>query len=135
MVFKPVLCTGLLLVTAACVTVQKVQPAQFIPQHNPPVVWVTANDNSYTPVSQPRIEGDSLKGIWSGLQDSVAISLNEIQYVQVKLPSPKRTALLATVLTVTVGGAIYSIATAGNSGAVRLSPECGYNKGVPINYC
>ena len=130
-----ILSTGLLLVTAGCVTVQKVQPAQFIPQHHPQVVWVTATDNSYTPVSQPRIEGDSLKGIWSGLQDSVAISLNEIQYVQVKLASPRRTALLATVLTATVGGAIYSIATAGNSGVVRLSPECGYNKGTVINMC
>ena len=135
MVLKYVSLAGLLLLAAGCVTVQKVQPAQFIPAHNPSVVWVTTNDNAFTPVGTPRIEGDSLKGIWSGLQDSVAISLNEIQYVQVKLASPKRTALLATVLTATVGGAIYSIATAGNSGAVRLSPECGYYKGTVINMC
>ena len=135
MASKSVVSIGLLLVTAGCVTVQKVQPEQFIPQHNPPVVWVTGNDNSYTPVSQPRIEGDSLKGIWSGLQDSVAMSLNEIQYVQVKLASPKRTALLAAVLTATVGGAIYSIATAGNSGRSALGTECGTLKGTPIPTC
>jgi hypothetical protein len=126
---------GLLLVTAGCVTVQKVPAAQFIPTHNPSVVWVTTNDNSFTPVATPRIEGDSLKGLWSGLQDSVSFSLNQIQYVQAKLPSPKRTAILATVLTVTVGGAIYSIATAGTSGRSQVGLECGATKGTPNNYC
>jgi hypothetical protein len=135
MAFKLVLSTGLLLVTVGCVTVQKVQPAQFIPAHNPSVVWVTTNDNAFTPVGTPRIEGDSLKGVWSGLQDSVAFSLSQIQYVQAKLPAPKRTVMLATVLTVVVGGSIYSIATAGNSGAVRLTPECGTTKGTVNNYC
>ena len=130
MVFKPVLYTGLLLVAAGCVTVQKVPAAQFIPAHNPSVVWVTTNDNAFTPVAMPRIDGDSLKGLWSGLQDSVSFSLNQIQYVQAKLPSPKRTAILATVVTAVVGGSIYSIATAGTSGRAELGCECGIYKGT-----
>jgi hypothetical protein len=121
---------GLLLVAAGCVTVQKVPAAQFIPAHNPSVVWVTTNDNAFTPVAAPRIEGDSLKGLWSGLQDSVSFSLNQIQYVQAKLPSPKRTAILATVVTVVVGGSIYSIATAGTSGRSDVGCECGMTKGT-----
>ena len=135
MAFNPVRLTGLLLLTAGCVTVQKVPPAQFIPTHKPLLVWVTTTDNALTPVSGPEVVGDTLKGTWAGLQEPVAISLDQIQYVQVKRPSPKRTVILATVLTATVGGAIYSIATAGNSGAVRLSPECGYYKGTVINMC
>jgi hypothetical protein len=135
MAYRYVPFAGLLLVTAGCVTVQKVPAAQFIPAHKPSVVWVTTNDNAFTPVATPRIEGDSLKGVWSGLQDSVAFSLDQIQYVQAKLPSPKRTAILATVLTVTVGGAIYSIATAGTSGRSQVGLECGTTKGTANNYC
>ena len=121
---------GLLLVTAGCVTVQKVPAAEFIPAHNPSVVWVTTHDNAFTPVAMPRIEGDSLKGTWNGLQDSVSFSLDQIQYVQAKLPSPKRTVMLATVLTVVVGGSIYSIATAGTSGRAEVGCECGITKGI-----
>ena len=126
---------GLLLVAAGCVTVQKVKPAQFIPAHKPQMVWVTTTDNALTPVFGPEMVGDTLKGTWAGLQEPVAISLGQIQYVQAKMPSPKRTAILATVLTVTVGGAIYSIATAGNSGRAGLGTECGQTKGTPNDYC
>ena len=135
MVLKRVPLAVLLLLAAGCVTVQKVQPTQFIPAHNPSVVWVTTNDNAFTPVAAPRIEGDSLKGVWSGLQDSVSFNLNQIQYVQAKLPAPKRTIMLATVLTVVVGGSIYSIATAGTSGRSQVGLECGATKGTPNNYC
>jgi hypothetical protein len=125
---------GLLLVAAGCVTVQKVKPAEFIPQHNPPMVWVTATDNSYTPVAQPRIDGDSLKGTWAGLQEPVAISLNEIQSVQAKLPSPKRTVMLVGIVAASVTGVVYTIATAGNSGDPNFL-GCGRIKGTPIPDC
>jgi hypothetical protein len=136
MVFKPILFTGLLLVTAGCTAVQKVPAAEFIPSHNPSVVWVTTNDNAFTPVAAPRIEGDSLKGTWSGLQDSVAFSLDQIQYVQAKLPSPKRTVILAAVVGVTVTSAVYSIATAGTSGRAGVGYECPPFKGqIPNPTC
>ena len=135
MTVNRVLFAGLLLVTAGCVTVQKVPPAQFIPTHKPLLVWVTTTDNALTPVSGPEIVGDTLRGTWAGLQEPVAISLGQIQYVQAKLPSPKRTAMLVTVLGVVVGGSIYSIATAGNSGRATVYTECGATKGTPNNYC
>ena len=123
---------GLLLAAAGCHVVRPVQPATFIPQHNPEVVWVTYTDNSFVPVQGPRIDGDSLMGTWQGLAEPIAISLKEIQTVQARMPAPKRTVLLATVLTATVGGAIYSIATAGNSGALT---NCGATKGTMNNWC
>jgi len=134
MSINPILYAGLLLVTAGCMTVQKVQPAQFIPQHHPSVVWVTANDNSYTPVSEPRIEGDSLKGLWSGLQDSIAISLNQIQSVQARMPSPKRTVLLVTSLGVISTAVVYTLLTAGSSGSIDNGCPLDHN-GQPQNFC
>ncbi len=50
-----------------------VQPTVFIPEQNPPVVWVTYTDNSFVPVSEPKIVGDSLMGTWQGLAEPVAI--------------------------------------------------------------
>ena len=134
MAIKPILYTGLLLVTAGCMTVQRVQPALFIPQHHPSVVWVTANDNSYTPVSQPRIEGDTLKGIWTGLDDSVAISLNQIQSVQARMPSPKRTVMLVTSLGVISTAVVYTLLTAGTSGSIDNGCPLDHN-GQPQNFC
>ena len=127
-----VLLAGLLLAVAACHVVRPVQPVEFISQHNPEVVWVTYTDNSFVPVQGPKIVGDSLMGTWQGLAEPVAISLKEIQTVQARIPAPKRTVLLATVLTATFGGAIYSIATAGNSGVAH---QLWGTKGTMNNWC
>jgi hypothetical protein len=123
---------GLVVTLTGCHVVKPVQPAVYIPEHNPPVVWVTYTDNSFVPVAGPKIVGDSLMGTWQGLAEPIAISLTEIQTVQAKMPSPKKTILLATVLTATVGGAIYSIATAGTGGTTA---NCGATKGTMNNYC
>jgi hypothetical protein len=127
---------GLLLAVAACMTVRPVQPAQFIPLHNPAVVWVTYTDNSFVPVAGPKIVGDSLKGTWAGLGEPVAMSLSEIKTVQAKIKSPKRTILLFTVVGAAVAGAVYTLETAGTGGLVFNGiNECGFYKGVPIPTC
>jgi len=123
---------SLLLAVTGCMVVHKVQPADYIPQNNPTVVWVTTLDNSYTPVSAPRIEGDSLKGTWVGLQEPVAISLKDIQTVQAKVSSPKRTAILFTVVGLSLSGAVYTLATAGSSGHFY---GCRPVKGTPPPDC
>lgn len=124
---------GLLLATAGCMTVQPVQPSVYIPQHNPPVVWVTYTDNSFVPVSGPKIVGDSLVGTWQGLQEPVAISLKEIQTVQAKISSPKRTVLLVSSLAVVSGAVVYTLMTAGTGGDPA---PCGFDKnGQPSQYC
>lgn len=124
---------GLLVAVAGCKAVVSVQPAEFIPQHSPDVVWVTYTDNSYVPVAQPRIVGDSLKGTWVGLQEPVSISLKEIQTVQAKVPSPKRTIILFTSLGVVSTAVVYTLFTAGTSGKPS---GCGFdNNGQPSQYC
>ena len=112
MALNRVLWAGLLLAVAGCTTVQPVNPAKYIPQHSPPVVWVTHIDDSFVPVGEPRIVGDSLKGTWYGLNELVAFSLKEIQTVQAKTRSPMRTIMLISVL----GAITIGVVSAGRSG-------------------
>jgi hypothetical protein len=116
-------------------TVRPVQPAQFIPLHNPEVVWVTYTDNSFVPVAGPKIVGDSLKGTWAGLGEPVAMSLSDIKTVQAKIKSPKRTAMLFTALGVALVGVAYTIETVGTGGKNIIGPECGITKGTPNGSC
>ena len=134
MVLNRVPLAGLLLALAGCMTVQKIQPAAYIPLHSPAVVWVTTNDNAYTPVASPQIVGDTLKGTWVGLQEPVAISIKEIHYVQAKMPSPKRTVLLVTVVGAALTSVAYTIATAGNGGDPNFL-GCPRVKGTPLPDC
>ena len=134
MALNRVLLAGLLLAVAGCTTVRSVQPAVYIPQHSPTMVWVTYTDNSFVPVAQPQMVGDTLKGTWAGLQEPVAISLNEIKTVQARLPAPKRTVLLFTVLGVSSAGLLYSLATAGTSGDPNFY-GCPRVKGTPLGSC
>src|SRR6266550_7051193 len=113
---------SLVLSAAACTVTRQVQPAQFIPEHSPQVVWVTYTDNSYVPVAQPQISGDTLKGTWAGLAEPVTIPFSQIQTVQAKIRSPKRTAMLAVVLGLAAGGVAYTIATAGTGGTFGQCP-------------
>jgi hypothetical protein len=134
MVLNRVALAGLSLAAAGCMTVRSVPPAEYIPQHSPAMVWVTYTDNSFVPVAQPRIVGDTLKGTWAGLQEPVSVPLSEIKTVQAKLPSPKRTVMLVTVVALAAGGVAYTIATAGNSG----DPDflgCPRVKGTPLPDC
>jgi hypothetical protein len=124
---------GLLLIAAGCKTVQKVQPAEYIPKVSPAVVWVTTNDNAFTPVAQPHIDGDTLKGTWVGLQEPVAISLSEIRSVQTKIASPKRTAMLVTVLGLAAGGVVYTMVNSGVNGPAGCNSQI--VKGTPTDYC
>lgn len=124
---------GLLLAVGACTSVKPVQPAEFIPQHNPAVVWVTYTDQSYVPVAQPHVVGDTLKGVWQGLNEPLTIPFNEIQTVQARQPSPKRTIMLFTTLGVVGGAVIYTYITAGNGGKPAL--YCLDHNGQPTNEC
>ncbi len=57
---------GLFLIVSACTAVREVQPAQFIPQHGPALVWVTTTSSALVAVASPRIDGDTLRGMWAG---------------------------------------------------------------------
>ena len=125
---------GLLLALAGCVTVQLVRPAEFIQTRGPEVVWVTTSDQARIPVAQPQIVGDSLEGRRQGCpHDAVAISLRDISFVEARLPSTMRTALLLTVVSAATIGASFAFAAGvDRSGA---SSGCGTTKGAPLPFC
>lgn len=93
MILSRVAAVGWLLAVAACTAVREVQPAQFIPQHTPALVWVTTTSSAVVPVAQPQIDGDTLRGTWVGTQTPLAIPLQDIQSVQAKTPARTRTVL------------------------------------------
>jgi hypothetical protein len=126
---------GLLLAAAGCSVVRVVPPAEYITQHSPEVVWVTGTDDALVPVGSPHMVGDTLKGTWLGQSEPVAIPMNEIKTVQAKMKSPGRTALLFTVIGLSAGGAIYTLATAGSGENKFIGVECGQLKGTPITSC
>jgi hypothetical protein len=126
--------TGLLLAAAACTSVRPVQPAEYIPQHNPETVWVTYTDKSFVPVDHPTVVGDTLKGMWAGLSEPVTIPFSQIQVVQAKMPNKKRTVMLFTVVGLAAAGVAYTVSTAGNSGDPNFH-GCGALKGTALTSC
>ena len=118
---------GMLLSTAACMTVRPVPSfIQFVPQRRPQLVWVTYTDNSIVPVMQPRISGDSLVGTWQGLSEPVAIPLNEVKLVQARQPDKRRTTWLIASLGVFTAAGVYALIqkTSGKSDACVPPAEC-----------
>ncbi len=101
---------GLLLAAAACTTLREVPQAQFIPQHNPAFVWVTTTDHALVRVTEPRIDGDTLRGTWPGGQGPVAIPLNRIQSVRAKTPAVGRTILVSATLAFVGGYVVWALA-------------------------
>jgi hypothetical protein len=110
---------ALLVGTVGCHTLQPIaQPEQFIPAHNPKVVYVTYNDNSIVPVESPTVSGDTLYGKWQGLDEPVAAPLSHLKVIESVQPNKKRTAFaIATITAVGVAGiwAAAQIASGGDT--------------------
>ena len=134
MMLNRVAWASLLAASGACMSTKQVQPAQYIPQFKPALVWVTYTDNSYVPVSKPQMVGDTLKGVWEGMQEPVAIPMNQIQSVQAKLKDPKKTVILFTTLSAVTGAVLYTFFTAGTSGDPGFN-GCPRVKGTPLPDC
>ena len=113
MILSRVAAVGWLLAVAACTAVREVQPAQFMPQHTPALVWVTTTSSAVVPVAQPQIDGDTLRGTWAGTQKPFRIPLQAIQSVHAKTPAHAQTVLLFATLGLVAGAVIRSAATPG----------------------
>jgi len=115
MMLSRVAAAGWLLAAAACTALREVQPAQFIPQHSPALVWVTTTYSAVVPVAQPRIEGDTLRGTWAGTEKPFAIPLQVIQSVQARTPARAQTVIMFATVGLVVGSTIWALAHAGSS--------------------
>jgi hypothetical protein len=87
---------GLVFAATACTTIRRVQPAGYLAQNSPDVVWVTYDNDVVVPVAEAEIRGDTLRGMRQGTQQRVAIPLGQIESVRAKTPDKAKTAILVT---------------------------------------
>ena len=113
---------GTVLAALSCMSTQHVQPAQFIPEHRPDAILIWTKDSDVTSVAQPRIDGDTLRGTVTGLQERVAIPLQSIVRAEARAPDPTKTAILATG-GVGVAGLVAYLITKSHS-STSTQPTC-----------
>ena len=120
----------------ACSTVRPVQPADYIPEHYPDVVWVTYTDSSReVSIDRPAIYGDTLRGTRANGGDSVAIPLHEVQTVRARMPDHTKTALLVSGTIVASVASVYFL-WASKAGSNTAGVTCGYDPdGKPYQSC
>src|SRR5574341_95492 len=123
-----VVLVAVLLGTGACASVQPlVEPAQFIAQANPPVVYVTFKNHSKVSLTRPRVSGDSLHGWVTGMASPVGAPLSHIERVEVRRRDRKRTTLMIVGLTtLTAGTALYALLQGGGNTVSGLSCDATY---------
>ena len=108
---RSVAVASLVVCASACTSYRNVQPAQFIPQHNPDTVLVWTRDGEVTDLIGPRVDGDTLKGRVAGLSEVFAHPLNDIVTVQARGPDKRKTAFLVAGGVLVGGFLIDRIAT------------------------
>ncbi len=100
--------------------VQPVSPEQVVTEDQPSKIRVTLTDSSELEMEQPRIVGDTLRGLVKGGADDSLVErdvlLADIATVRVKKTDPGRTAFLGLGIAAVIGGAVFAItvASAGN---------------------
>ena len=100
--------------------VQPVSPEQVVTEDQPSAIRVTLTDSSKLELEQPRIVGDTLRGLVKGeSSDSLVerdVLLVEIATVRIKKTDPGRTAFLGLAIAAIIGLAAFGVAvgSAGN---------------------
>lgn len=100
---------AVLLASVGCATLQPVQePARYISEKQPEVVYVTYPNRSVVPVSHPRVQDDKLVGIWQGLGERVEVPLSQVSIEAIQ-PNKKRTSWMIAGLSVVGVAGIWAI--------------------------
>lgn len=127
--------TGLFFAATACTTVRRIQPAQYLAQNSPDVVWVTYDNNVVVSVADAEIRGDTLRGMRQGTQQRVAIPLGQIQSVRAKTPDKAKTAILVTGALSGFVASVYALWIS-KSGSKMGGVDCGMDAdAIPIPVC
>jgi hypothetical protein len=103
-----------LLGSVACASMQPVSdPALFIPQANPHVVYVTYTTGAMVGITQPRVSGDSLFGTLQGLSYQVAMPLSRVELMEAVQRDRTRTAWLIAGLAVATASGVWALSQTG----------------------
>lgn len=126
---------GLLFAATACTTVRRVQPAPYLAQNSPDVVWVTYDNNVVVPVAEAEIRGDTLRGMRQGTQQRVAIPMGQVQSVKAKTPDKAKTAILVTGALTGFVVSVYALWIS-KAGSKTGGVDCGLDPdAMAIPYC
>jgi len=112
-------------VAGACTSMQRVEPAQFIPQHKPALVSVWTTPHDVTVVADPKIQGDSLSG--TVFESPWGVPLKDVVKVEANAPSPTKTVLLVAGSVSAAGALILMTNAHGSSNAQPCLPWLGCN--------
>jgi hypothetical protein len=114
--------------SAGCSTLQPVgDPARFISEARPQVVYATHTSGAVVAVARPRVSGDTLLGTREGLSLPVALPLSQVERVEAVQRDKKRTTLMivgVTAVTATLG-ILVAQAGAGEACDYSLPPSRG----------
>jgi len=120
---------------AACTSLRRVEPADFIAKNGPDVVWVTYPNKAVVPVAEPSVVGDTLKGLQKGTFRPLSIPLDQVQSVEARTPDHTKTILFVTGLGIVWVSSVYLIwvSQAGpNTDGVRCGTDV---RGQPLGSC
>jgi len=111
-----VLFVAVLLGSGGCATLQPVrEPARFIAEANPPVVYLTFKNRSQVTLTEPRVSGDSLFGLVAGVSSPVAAPLSHIERVEAVRRDHKRTTWMIAGLGALTVTTVFVLAQSGNA--------------------
>ena len=68
-------------------------PARFITESSPPVVYVTHNNGALLTITHPRVRGDSLLGTWAAVSQPLALPLSHVRRIRAVQRDRTRTTL------------------------------------------
>ena len=118
----------------ACTSVRQVQPAVLSAENAPAVVWVTDTSNTITPIANPVIRRDTLRGTLNG--GRVKIPMTQIRTLQARVPNHARTAALAITLAGVAVSTIYFAGISQAGGPASNGANCGQTpRGDIIQVC
>lgn len=105
MVLRRVAALSLLAMTVGCARVSEVfEPARFISERNPSVVYVTQLNRAVVTIVNPRVSGDTVLGTVWGENRALAVPFSDVHSMSAVRVDGVRTTLLA--LGVTAGAAL-----------------------------
>lgn len=103
-----------LVATAGCVNLRPVfDPARFIAENHPPVVYVMRGTEAVLTISNPRVSGDTVHGTLVGENQPIAMPLREVQNIGTVRFNSARTVMLVGAAAVVSALMTYAVLTRG----------------------
>jgi len=104
------------------------EPARFITEASPTVVYVTHHSRAVIVIANPRVSGDTVHGTYAGDTRPVAVPLSQVQSVEAIRRDGGRTAVLIGGVTLLAGIAVYAFVQEAKG---HNDWTCDWNSAVP----